>query len=761
MAKVKVWFNRHFSCVAKVIREIRKSPPLSHLEFWVSHRHAKFPGFAIADHGFIEPHPLRADIYLSWVLEAVQAKEIQCLVPGHEQGLLTLNTARFAELGCRVFQAAPTQYISHLHSKDWVYHQVKDAVPLPEFHVVKDVNELTQAVEYLRAKDRSPCIKPTHSVYGLGFYQLTATEQAKHSQYQSVSQWLERHAIVGRFPTQLVMEYLPGQEYSVDIAARNGAVLALVIRQKPLKVGPQKIVQREDLCHHVEVLVKRFQLNGLINIQFKEDRLGQPKLLEINPRASGGIGMSCQAGVNLPAIAYRAFFEPDWTPHSSSTTPVIGKPVFEASTDIANVSGRYAGKFDLEFDSRPMAMEHSQISLPTGQLSVWFRQRSSFTAEELLGYGARDNRKRGFLFVSKVLGKHVRVKPSEMLRVHKTLAQQVCEILHPIQSSGIVIGMAETATGLGMGIFRELQDLTTHTTWSTYFQTTRYACQRVLDATEGKLVFEEAHSHATELSLEIPSRGSEQYQSLTTGETILLVDDEISTGNTFANLLRALRIINPSFKQVIIATLTDLSNGLVEQRLREVEGIEGVLVVSLLEGSYHFEPNEREVASRTTGAVKEDSSKIQPARWSRFSARKGISKLVNVPAELILECEKHLSRNACRIVGTNEFMDAAFQVALQLEEHGWQTTVQSTTRSPVLISHDIKSYRAVVDPYCTVTPNYIYNFELAEDENLVVVHESSELNRVEMLLQNLCQGRRCIEVDLLLERVVVHNATGM
>jgi hypothetical protein len=135
--------------------------------------------------------------------------------------------------------------------------------------------------------------------------------------------------------------------------------------------------------------------------------------------------------------------------------------------------------------------------------------------------------------------------------------------------------------------------------------------------------------------------------------------------------------------------------------------------------------------------------------------------LENVPAQLILECEKHLSQGACRIVGTNEFMDAAFQVALQLEEHGWQATVQSTTRSPVLVSHEIKSYRPVVDPYCTVTPNFIYNFELAGDENLLVVHESSELNRVGMLIQTLCQGRKCIEVDLLLERVVVHSENGM
>jgi hypothetical protein len=41
----------------------------------------------------------------------------------------------------------------------------------------------------------------------------------------------------------------------------------------------------------------------LVNIQFKTDRLGETKLLEINPRASGGVAMSCLSGINLPYLA--------------------------------------------------------------------------------------------------------------------------------------------------------------------------------------------------------------------------------------------------------------------------------------------------------------------------------------------------------------------------------------------------------------------------------------------------------------------------
>ncbi|MET0580910.1 MAG: ATP-grasp domain-containing protein, partial [Pseudoxanthomonas sp.] len=63
------------------------------------------------------------------------------------------------------------------------------------------------------------------------------------------------------------------------------------------------------LLAHAQSLVERFGLNGMINVQFKEDAHGRPRLLEINPRASGGVAMSCLSGINLPYLALRGFVD--------------------------------------------------------------------------------------------------------------------------------------------------------------------------------------------------------------------------------------------------------------------------------------------------------------------------------------------------------------------------------------------------------------------------------------------------------------------
>ena len=66
---------------------------------------------------------------------------------------------------------------------------------------------------------------------------------------------------------------------------------------------------RNGLLSHARQLVERFGLNGMINVQFKEDAQGEPKLLEINPRASGGVAMSCLSGINLPYLALCGFVD--------------------------------------------------------------------------------------------------------------------------------------------------------------------------------------------------------------------------------------------------------------------------------------------------------------------------------------------------------------------------------------------------------------------------------------------------------------------
>ncbi|WP_230285751.1 phosphoribosyltransferase domain-containing protein, partial [Deinococcus sp. 23YEL01] len=62
-----------------------------------------------------------------------------------------------------------------------------------------------------------------------------------------------------------------------------------------------------------------------------------------------------------------------------------------------------------------------RVTLPSGELDLHL-ERSALPLDDLLGFAVRRNPKRGFLFVSRVLGKHIPVRPSVAASTHAALA---------------------------------------------------------------------------------------------------------------------------------------------------------------------------------------------------------------------------------------------------------------------------------------------------------------------------------------------------
>jgi pyrimidine operon attenuation protein/uracil phosphoribosyltransferase len=135
----------------------------------------------------------------------------------------------------------------------------------------------------------------------------------------------------------------------------------------------------------------------------------------------------------------------------------------------------------------------------------------------VLGYGSRLNKKRSFLFISKLLGKHIPVTPKKLSSTYVTLAKLINPDIK--EDHAMVIGMAETATGLGWGLFEHIVAKS-----KIYIHTTR------VKLAQGHLTeFEEEHSHATEQYLYAPKSTKFDVKKI---NHIVIVDDEITTGKT-------------------------------------------------------------------------------------------------------------------------------------------------------------------------------------------------------------------------------------
>jgi hypothetical protein len=194
-------------------------------------------------------------------------------------------------------------------------------------------------------------------------------------------------------------------------------------------------------------------------------------------------------------------------------------------------------------DAPPHPGQH--VSLPAGVLTLWV-EHAELPLEDLCGYASRRSHKRGFVFVSKVLGKHYPVRPRRMEAVHARLAAKLIHVEGPT----VVVGMAETAIGLGQGVYEQLLRLTGR--YDILFtHTTRYRLNQPV-----ALDFDESHSHATEHLLYQPDSptAADLFYNAT---SLVLVDDELSTGQTLGKLARAYRLLNRRLRAVHIVSLTE------------------------------------------------------------------------------------------------------------------------------------------------------------------------------------------------------------
>ena len=105
-----------------------------------------------------------------------------------------------------------------------------------------------------------------------------------------------------------MQEFLPGEEYSVDVIAdAAGHVVAAVPRVRARVDSGVSVAGRTlhepALEKAATAVATAIGLVGVANVQLRRDVHGEPALLEVNPRFAGAMPLTRAAGVDLPSLA--------------------------------------------------------------------------------------------------------------------------------------------------------------------------------------------------------------------------------------------------------------------------------------------------------------------------------------------------------------------------------------------------------------------------------------------------------------------------
>jgi carbamoyl-phosphate synthase large subunit len=118
-------------------------------------------------------------------------------------------------------------------------------------------------------------------------------------------------AALDRSPSLIVQDFLPGEEYSVDVlAGADGHVIASVPRLRArvdsgVSVGG-RTMHDPEIEQFGRTVARATGVTFVANVQCKRDRDGNPALLEVNPRMPGTLGLTIASGVDMPRLALDA-----------------------------------------------------------------------------------------------------------------------------------------------------------------------------------------------------------------------------------------------------------------------------------------------------------------------------------------------------------------------------------------------------------------------------------------------------------------------
>jgi hypothetical protein len=312
LTRPRIWFNKHFSSLGHIVQTIRQAClPGEELFIICSHPLATATVAQVADQFALEPVDLATDLYVDWCLDFVQRHKIDLFIPRFNAQAIVANGQRFRDLGVKLIVAADLHTFNLIENKGLFYQALGPSlVPQPAFKVVRNAEQFEQAFVQLSLYHKV-CFKPTEGISGRGFRVLSTGGPATYSPWNGKQLSVEYGEALAElcqrdvFPELMMMEFMPGQERSVDCLAQDGKLLAAVNRLKSFDGKDELLEDNPELVEYCRRITEKIGLNGLYNVQFKESSNGRQYLLEVNARMSGGIHFSALSGVCLPYWAIR------------------------------------------------------------------------------------------------------------------------------------------------------------------------------------------------------------------------------------------------------------------------------------------------------------------------------------------------------------------------------------------------------------------------------------------------------------------------
>ncbi len=303
---MNIWWNHWFSTAYHLINLMRISQPDMYVIGSNSNPDSVYK--LVCDEWYTEPVISDAEEYVAFCIDFCREHNIDVFVPRRNLTAIVRHRAEFDNIGTRLLANTDETSVALADDKIASYRYLQSeglSDIVPEFYSCTNAAEFKAAVERLQSAGYRACYKLSVDEGAVTFHVIE--KEKDHSIYKtSISRISYDDALqtaVGfsfKIPI-IVMPYMDEPEISVDCLKTDTGLIA-VPRYK-LQGRVSEVRFDADVIELVIGVSELFNFYMPYNVQFRWLD-GKPRLLELNPRMSGGLQLSWIAtGINIPQLA--------------------------------------------------------------------------------------------------------------------------------------------------------------------------------------------------------------------------------------------------------------------------------------------------------------------------------------------------------------------------------------------------------------------------------------------------------------------------
>lgn len=305
---MRIWFNHWFSTAYHLINMI-KSGNAGEIKVIGTSTNPVAVYKNVCDEWYLEKEGSDAKEYIDFCLDFCQKHNIDIFVPRRYLAEVVKHYMQFENIGVKLFAHNDADIIAILDDKQktYGYFMQIDADIVPEICVAHSFDEFCVKYERLQQRYERVCYKLVVDEGARSFRVIDnridtirglMEKPGSKVTYKMAKQILSQYDFEN---PMLLMPYLNGVEISVDCMATSSGNL-IIPRYKTNK-RYSEVIFNKDIMRKCDHIMNCLNIKMPMNIQFKMND-GKLYLLEINPRMSGGLQLSCKAtGINMPGIA--------------------------------------------------------------------------------------------------------------------------------------------------------------------------------------------------------------------------------------------------------------------------------------------------------------------------------------------------------------------------------------------------------------------------------------------------------------------------